>query len=124
MSNNEQYNKYFKKSEFKCHCHQCDGGEMNETFIDNLTRARKLAKVPFAITSGYRCKTHNVRVGGAADSAHLHGLAADIATTSSHYRFVISEALIQSGFTRLGLAESFVHVDQDPDKIPMVLWVY
>ena len=117
-------NRFFKKSEFACKCTQCDGGTMDATFIANLTRARKLAKVAFAISSGYRCATHNVRVGGSADSSHLRGLAADVKVTSSHHRFVIVEALLQSGFTRLGVAESFIHVDLDPNKVPTVLWTY
>ncbi len=117
-------NKYFKAAEFACKCTQCDGGTMDGTFIDNLTRARKLAKVAFAITSGYRCATHNVRVGGTPDSSHLRGLAADVKVTSSHHRFVIIESLLQSGFNRIGVADKFIHVDLDPDKVPMVLWTY
>lgn len=52
---------------------------------ENLTRlANRLEKVrailghPLTITSGYRCPALNAAVGGVGDSAHLHGLAADI----------------------------------------------
>ena len=34
----------------------------------------------FVITSGYRNKTHNAKVGGAVDSYHMYGMAVDTAS--------------------------------------------
>ena len=31
------------------------------------------------VTSGYRCPIHNAAIGGAAESQHIYGTAADIA---------------------------------------------
>lgn len=42
-----------------------------------LEPVRALLGVPIRISSGYRCAQLNEFVGGAADSAHLFGLAAD-----------------------------------------------
>jgi hypothetical protein len=33
-------------------------------------------------------------------------------------------ALIASGFTRIGIADTFIHVDNDPVKTPAVVWLY
>lgn len=44
---------------------------------ENLEAIRKLLRVPMTITSGYRCPTLNKLVGGAANSDHMQGLAAD-----------------------------------------------
>lgn len=56
--------------------------------VANLTRlaalleqVRALVGAPIAISSGYRSPALNKAVGGAANSAHVLGLAADISTT-------------------------------------------
>jgi hypothetical protein len=36
----------------------------------------------------------------------------------------IVRALLGAGFTRVGIARTFVHVDADPDLPPEVVWVY
>lgn len=47
--------------------------------IDNvLDPARKLLGEPIIVTSGYRCEELNKIVGGAKNSQHLYGQAADI----------------------------------------------
>jgi len=33
-------------------------------------------------------------------------------------------ALLKAGFTRIGIASSFVHVDCDPTKPAQVIWTY
>lgn len=43
-----------------------------------LQPLRDLLARPIVVTSGYRCPELNRLVGGAKNSAHLHGLAADI----------------------------------------------
>ncbi len=43
-----------------------------------LEDVRKLLNAPITISSGYRCPRLNAVVGGASDSAHLTGHAADI----------------------------------------------
>jgi hypothetical protein len=55
------------------------------TIVRNLTRVaetleqvRVLAERPLTVSSGYRCPDLNRWVGGAANSAHVQGLAADI----------------------------------------------
>lgn len=116
--------KYFNPSEFVCHCGCGRGaGEMSEQFMLALDAARKEAGIPFRIASGFRCPSHNARVGGVKDSAHAKGLAADISIVNSAARVIILRALLRY-FDRLGVGKRFVHVDMDPSRSVPVMWVY
>lgn len=117
---------YFKPEEFKCKCGKCDGGVMNTAFVDRLNKARHLAKVPFIITSAYRCAAHNKAVGGKANSAHLRGLAVDIKFNNSVHAFAILQSLLAVGFERVGYNQKhgFFHVDSDPTLPQKVFFDY
>jgi len=97
---------------------------MVKTFLLMIDYARGVAGVPFKITSGYRCQQHNAMVGGVSSSSHTRGWAADIACDTSRERFAIVNGLIEAGFTRIGIADTFIHVDCDPAKPEEVMWVY
>tara|TARA_B110000046_G_C12959442_1_gene383813 strand:+ start:28 stop:435 length:408 start_codon:yes stop_codon:yes gene_type:complete len=131
---------YFKFSEFDCNCSSCKStgtsGQINmqSDFLAMLDHARAIVKgnTPFVITSGFRCEAHNSAVGGrikgasSKGSSHMYGIAVDIAATSSRDRFNISQALIETGFNRIGISAKggFIHVDSDPDKSENVLFLY
>ena len=100
------------------------GERMDIEFLSLLDDARGIAGVPFTITSGYRSRSHNMMVGGVEDSSHTKGCAADIYTPDSRHRWKIVDALIKVGFNRIGIANSFIHVDNDPEKTPNVIWTY
>jgi len=93
-------------------------------FVQKLDEARGIAGVSFIITSGYRSPAKNKAVGGVANSAHLKGLAVDLKCTTSANRFKIVNALRQVGFTRIGIAKTFIHVDMDTTKSQNVYWLY
>ena len=95
--------RYFRPEEFDCKCKKCkDNGEgrgidmMEDYFLQMLDDARHKAGIPFVITSGYRCPSHNRAVGGVANSAHTKGLAADIACSDSRTRGYIIGALFEA----------------------------
>ena len=113
--------KYFKLSEFDDA--PGTGKNMKKDFLKKLDKARAIADVPFKITSGYRSKETNKRVKGVSTSSHLKGLAADISCKDSSTRQKIVNALIQAGFTRIGIADTFIHCDTDKDKQDAI-WLY
>lgn len=113
--------KYFKLSEFDDA--PGTGKNMKKDFLTKLDKARAIADVPFKITSGYRSKETNKRVKGVSTSSHLKGLAADISCKDSSTRQKIVNALIQAGFTRIGIADTFIHCDTDKDKNDAI-WLY
>jgi len=89
-----------------------------------LDDARHKAGIPFVITSGYRCPSHNRAVGGVANSAHTKGLAADIACSDERSRGYIIGALYEASFNRIGIHPDFIHVDDDDSKSADVVWLY
>ena len=77
------------------------------------------------LTSATRCRTYNDFRGYSKTSSHLNGTAADIACRSSANRFRMIVALMTAGFTRIGVASTFIHVDVDTTNKPKgVMWTY
>lgn len=115
--------KFFKEEEFRCKC-GCGRAEMMPSTLDKLDKAREIANTPFKITSGFRCKGHNEAVGGKSEGAHTSGYAIDIAASTSPSRYAIMKALLEVGFTRIGIGSNFIHADDDPSKPSEVMWEY
>ena len=105
--------KYFKEIE----------ANMDKKFLFVLDEAREFAGIPFIINSAYRSPDHPESIKNPT-SSHIKGLAVDIKATDSVTRFKIVEALVSVGFTRIGIADTFIHVDLDLDKTQNVIWTY
>ena len=115
---------YFNINEFDSPDEIGSGKLMNEEFLQMLVEARRRASTAFNITSGYRTPNHNKSVGGVLNSSHIKGLAVDIRCSDSVKRSIIVRSLIEAGFSRIGIAKSFIHVDNDLSKVQNVIWVY
>lgn len=113
----------FKISEFDSPDEQGSGLKMDVVFLEMLDEARFIADTPFVINSGFRTKLHNSKVNGSVTSSHLKGLAADISCLTGGERINIVKGLIQAGFNRIGIADTFIHVDNDNEK-PNSIWLY
>ncbi len=105
--------KYFKEIETN----------MSKEFLFVLDEAREIAGIPFVINSAYRSPEHPLSIKNPS-SSHIKGLAVDIKATDSNTRFKIVKALMTVGFTRIGIADTFIHVDLDLDKTQNVIWTY
>ena len=116
--------KYFTHAEFDSPDSPDSGSNMDDSFLSMLDRAREAAGTPFKINSGFRTPKHYKKVGGSENSSHLRGFAADIHVTSNSTRYVILEALLNVGFNRIGVADTFVHVDAAPSKTKNIIWPY
>ena len=121
---------YFPDYETECNC-GCGENNISKDFKSKLNKARELAGMPFPMSSVCRCRTHNIAEKGKSTSSHISDTedeieckAGDITTTSSRARFKMLEALIKVGFTRIGIAKTFIHVDDDKTKPPEVTWLY
>ena len=120
--------KYFKLSEFDSPDSKGSGTNMKRDFLKTLDKARDIANIPFKISSGFRTAQHNVTLRkqgykASANSSHLKGCAADIMCNDSGTRQKIVNGLIQAGFTRIGIAKTFIHCDTDKDKNDAI-WLY
>lgn len=134
--------KYFKESEFNCP----DGSLMcmSQDFLGFLDLSRDISGVGYKLNSAYRDPKHNAEVGGKEDSAHIRGMAVDIAAADSRTRYnilvgMIIASLVRTGqiadgraamkalrkdVSRFGIAKTFIHVDCDNTKDPEVIWLY
>lgn len=100
---------HFEHEEFLCPC--CGAGKVNMGLIFKLEELRhELGDLPVSITSGYRCLIHNKDVGGAENSQHLLGTAADIKVKGKTPQ-EIAAAAEKVGFGGIGIYSSWVHVD-------------
>ncbi|MEE8423852.1 MAG: D-Ala-D-Ala carboxypeptidase family metallohydrolase [Thermodesulfobacteriota bacterium] len=114
--------RYFDRSEFACRCN-CGFNKISPKLVNILDNMRELVG-PITIESGCRCKVWNKKQGGAENSAHLTGKAADIKINSSRGRFNILFAAFDEGIHRLGIARSFIHIDVDENLANDVTWLY
>lgn len=119
----------FTYDEFDSPLQEGSGQLMSNQLIAMLDDARDLAGVSFYITSGFRVEADIERLAKqgykvSRNSSHLKGLAADIACIGSTERYNMIDALMQVGFNRIGIANSFIHVDIDPDKPAFMIWTY
>ena len=100
-----------------------DGTAFPEDVVKNLSILAQQLQVlrdhfgrSVTVTSGYRSVAHNLRIGGAKDSFHVRGMAADIQVSGISPKLVYNaiELLIRSGKMiegGLGLYDSWVHYD-------------
>jgi hypothetical protein len=95
--------------------------KMEPEFLEKLDEARDIAGIPFVISSGKRCPKHNKEVGSTSTN-HTLGVASDIRCTNGPARFKIIKALIEVGFSRIGVAKTFIHCDAN--MLPSSIWFY
>lgn len=106
--NNIQLTANFNLREFACR--HCGMVRLDPALVDKLQQLRDRVGRPIIITSGYRCEAHNRAVGGAANSQHLLGKAADIQVEGMGPAALAAHAEV-IGFGGIGIYGNFVHVD-------------
>ena len=106
----------FNSSEFDCHGSGCCSETIiNPKLVEYVQKIRDHFGKSITVTSGYRCPTHNKRIGGATGSRHSKGDAADIVVSGVAPREVAKYAE-SIGIKGIGLYETnadghFTHVD-------------
>lgn len=113
----------FDREEFECKC-GCGFNDIDLAFVKILQNIRNITGKPMRINSGCRCMTHNEEVDGVPHSAHMRGLAADVAVFDSEQRFRLVAAALESGIKRVGLGKTFVHLDIDDGLPTPRIWLY
>lgn len=119
--------KYFRAKEFVCSC-GCGLDDISPRFIEKLDKLREDCGFPFIVNSGCRCHQNNLDIGGADNSAHLiqpdgYTYAADIKIIGSYKRMTFLKHAMKY-FNRIGVAKSFVHLDDLDSNGENVLWLY
>ena len=112
--------RYFKLSDFDCQ--ETGNNEMSEEFLEKLDDLRHECGFPFIITSGYRDPSHSIEARKAKAGTHARGIASDIRINNGNEAYDIIKNAQSMGFTGIGLAKSFIHVDIR--KGMPVIWSY
>ncbi len=103
--------KHFKPKEFACkHCGEI---RVDIQLLEKLEQLRTaIGNRPIIINSGYRCPTHNKAVGGAKNSQHMYGKAADIRVKDMSPRTLekFADTVFYNGGVGMG-GQNIVHVD-------------
>ncbi|MEM8616549.1 MAG: D-Ala-D-Ala carboxypeptidase family metallohydrolase [Pseudomonadota bacterium] len=114
---------HFSVPELACRCggRFCDGAYWHDpAFLDGLSQMRTTLGRAMVITSGHRCRLWNAAVGGAPLSQHKK-IAADIWLGNHPDRQAVLDAARKAGFTGLGLAQTFLHLDR---RARPAIWTY
>lgn len=107
----ERISPHFDRGEFACRC-GCGFDTVDTVLLEVLEAVRQYFGQPVNVTSGCRCPAHNATVGGAANSQHLLGRAADIVVKGTLPAEVVR--FLRAAYPgRLGIGRysNFVHVD-------------
>ena len=115
---------YFQRSEFTCK-DGCGTNKVQQDLIDMLNVIRAAFSRPVTVTSGTRCVANNAKAGGATNSNHLTGHAADIrcmdrSMTPKQMYDVVMRLYNEGKIPQLaGISknyDSIIHVDVHPKK--------
>lgn len=113
--------RYFKRSDFDCQ--QTGNNEMCDDFLMKLDELRHECGFPFIITSGYRDpEGHSIERSKTTPGTHAQGIAADIKINNGAEAYIIASKAFKAGFTGIGIAKNFVHLDVR--KTTPVMWCY
>lgn len=116
--------KWFSETEFNICDPSCSLQDMNQDTINRLDNARSIAGIPFLLSSAKRSKEWDIKFGRSGTGSHTEGKAVDIKCNSSMNRFLIVSALLKAGFTRIGIAKTFIHADDSERHGQKVVWLY
>jgi uncharacterized protein YcbK (DUF882 family) len=102
---------YFPPSETQCKC-GC-GLDITDELRGLLNTLRRDYGRPITVVSGARCPTYNRQVGGAPQSQHRLGRAADLLLPKSHIHKsdLIMWTCVERKFRGRGFYKTFIHVD-------------
>ena len=112
--------KYFDINEFACH--ETGENQIKDELVHCLDMLRERCGFPFVITSGYRSERHPIEAEKAKPGTHTQGIAADIKVADGVQRLAIVANAIDLGFSGIGVAKHFVHVDIRGTT--PVMWAY
>jgi uncharacterized protein YcbK (DUF882 family) len=87
-------------------------GDIKDELRDVLNKMRQQFGQPIYVVSGYRSPSYNLKVGGAKNSLHMEGLAADLRLPeSASDRDRLLRITLSYNFGGRGFYKTFIHVD-------------
>ena len=107
---------HFDLNEFKCGC-GCKGHNPSPKLIEMLEKLHDLMGASaIIISSGYRCPSYSVKVGGYKTDAHTFNIAVDCCVKKPDGSFYSSEDIAEAaervGFQGIGIIDdTYCHLD-------------
>ena len=116
--------RWFVEREFELCVPACSLQDMNQDTMKRFDLTRDYAGIPLVITSAYRSPEWDKSKNRSGTGAHTLGRAIDIRCNTIQNRFLIVSALLKAGFTRIGIADTFIHADDSPNHQVQIIWLY
>lgn len=106
--NEIKISKNFYLKDFQCKC--CKRVMIDPLLLEKMEILYQLSSGKFVINSGYRCESHNKRVGGVLNSKHTKGCACDITSENINEIFEIAKNL-GFAFIKLDKKKDYIHME-------------
>lgn len=116
--------KYFTESEFRQCVPSCSLQDMDQDFMRKLDNARYQAGIPFVLNSAYRSVAYEKSKGRSGQGDHPQRKGVDIRCNTSSNRMKIIRALLDNGFTRIGIGKTYIHAGMGVNLPQNVIWHY
>lgn len=116
--------KWFSESEFARCVPPCKMSECSEQALKKLDDLRDFCGFPIVVNSAFRSKSYEKKNGRTGTSSHCKGVAFDLRCYDSKLRAIMVRNAFRVGFNRIGISDSFIHVDCDSDKLNPCIWLY
>ena len=124
--------KYFAPREFERCTPPCSIEDVNQELLNRLDTLREACGIPLLLSCAYRTKEWDRSRGRTGNSAHTEidkennpdCKAVDIRCYSDATRMLIVSRAIELGFTRVGIENSFIHLDISTILSQNVMWTY
>ena len=88
----------------------------------------KNLKISFRTNNGtvkaVRDISFDLEKGRTGSGAHTRGRAVDIRCRTNATRMKVVVALLAAGFSRIGIADTFIHADDDETLTQDIIWLY
>lgn len=98
--------------------------DMDQSILDLLDRIREKAGIPLVISCAYRSVEWDKKKGRSGKGAHPQRKAVDIIANADATRMKILKAAIECGVRRIGIAKTFIHIDNSETLSQGVVWLY
>lgn len=103
---------------------KCDISELSSVLVERLILLQKYIGFQLTITSAYRSQSYERSKGRKGTSSHCRGLAVDVSAKDSYTRYNVVVGAALAGIPRIGVGETFVHLDIDETKPHPIIFTY
>lgn len=111
MKSTQNESKHFPSAQLRCH--HCRVNLCTPELLDAMEAYRAIKGLPVRVNDAYRCKIHNEKIGGALNSQHVSGNAADIRIEGLTAAELYAIALQVPAIKGIGRADhqGYIHID-------------